>query len=195
MKGGRVRWEALFADLEMQWEAAEAAELDSELMDRSRREAAHLRLIDRLRPAIGSSLRVGVQAAGRESDGVLVGRLTALGVDWMLLREPAAHEVLLPLRCVLWVHGLASLSAQPGHEGPLAVRLDLRYVLRGVVRDRSSCSVVLSDGTPVRGTIDRVGADFVEVAEHPDDEFRRARSVRGVRTIPLAAIGFVRRTV
>ncbi|KLL12032.1 hypothetical protein [Protofrankia coriariae] len=190
-----MRWEALFADLEMQWEAAEAAELDAELIDRSRREAAYLRLIDRLRPAIGSSLRLGVQVVGRESDSVLTGQLTALGVDWMLLREPAAHEVLVPLHRVLWVHGLAALSAHPGHEGPLAVRLDLRYVLRGVARDRSSCAVVLADGTPVRGTVDRVGADFVEVAEHLDDEFRRARSVRAVRTIPLAAIGFVRRTV
>ncbi|WP_131745736.1 hypothetical protein [Frankia sp. Cppng1_Ct_nod] len=189
-----MRWEALFADLEMQWEAAEAADLDAELVDRSRREVGYLRLIDRLRPAIGTWLRLGVLAGGRDGGAVLGGRLVALGMDWLLLQESTAQEVLLPLRSVLWVHGLAAASAQPGHEGPLAAKLDLRYALRGVVRDRSLCSVVVVDGTAVTGTIDRVGADFCEVAEHPDDEFRRARSVRAVRTVPLAAIGFVRRT-
>ncbi|WP_239332844.1 hypothetical protein [Frankia sp. CiP3] len=191
-----MRWEALFADLEMQWDAAEAAELDAELVDRSRREAAHLRLLDRLRPAVGSSLRIGVLLGGREREAgqVLGGRLAALGVDWLLLQESRAQEVLLPLRSVLWLRGLTAVSAQPGHEGPLAARLDLSYALRGVVRDRSVCSVVLLDGTAVMGTIDRVGADFVEVAEHADDEFRRARSVRAVRTIPLPSVSFVRRT-
>ena len=42
-----ARWEALFDDLAMQWEAAEAAEVELELADRSRREVAFLRLIDR----------------------------------------------------------------------------------------------------------------------------------------------------
>ena len=190
-----MRWEALFSDLEMQWEAAEAAELDAELVDRSRREVAHLRLLDRLRPAVGSLLRIGILVGGREQDDdhVLGGRLSALGADWLLLQESVAQEVLLPLRSVLWVRGLSAISAQPGHEGPLAARLDLAYALRGVVRDRSRCSIVVLDGTAVTGTIDRVGADFVEVAEHPE-EFRRARSVHAVRTVPLASVSFVRRT-
>ncbi|WP_322778663.1 hypothetical protein [Frankia sp. Cas4] len=191
-----MRWEALFADLEMQWEAAQAAELDAELVDRSRREVAYLRLLDRLRPAVGSSLRIGVLVGGREGEAgqVLGGRLAVLGMDWLLLQESAAQEVLVPFRSVLWVRGLTAVSAQPGHEGPLAVRLDLPYALRGVVRDRSVCSVVVLDGTAVTGTIDRVGADFVEVAEHPGDEFRRARSVQAVRTVPLSSVSFVRRT-
>jgi len=184
-----MRWEALFEDLEVQWEAAETAELAAEIADRSRREAAYLRLVDRLRPAVGYPLRLGVIG-----EAPLGGRLSTVGVDWLLVAESETREVLVPTRSVLWIHGLFAVSAQPGHEGPLAARLDLRYALRGIVRDRSACAVVLVDGTSVVGTLDRVGSDFIEIAEHPEAEFRRARTVLSARTIPLAAVAFIRRT-
>jgi hypothetical protein len=38
-----------------------------------------------------------------------------------------------------------------------------------------------------------VGADFVELAEHPAGEARRRGEVRGVRTVPFTALGAVRR--
>jgi hypothetical protein len=189
-----MRWEALFADLEMQWEAAEAAELEAEVADRSRREAGYLRLIDRLRPAVGSTVRCFVLGASGPGPLVLTGRLAALGVDWLLLAEPRASEALVPLRSLQSVQGLTAASAQPGHEGPLAARLDLRYALRGLVRDRSVCSVGCIDGSAVRGTAARVGADFLELAEHVEEQ-ARARDVRAVRTVPLTAIAFVRRAV
>jgi hypothetical protein len=183
-----VRWEALFEDLELQWESAEAAELGSEVSDRSRREAARLRLVDRVRPAVGQTLRLGVIG-----DSPVAGRLTTVGVDWLLLAESPVREVLVPTRSVLWIHGLSPVSAQPGHEGPVAAKLDLRYALRSIVRDRSACSIVLVDGSSLTGTIDRVGVDFLEIAEHPEAEFRRARTVLAARTVPLAALAFVRR--
>jgi hypothetical protein len=190
-----VRWEALFADLEAQWEAAEAAELDAEVADRSRREAGYLRLIDRMRPAVGHDVRLFVRGAGGPDPLTVTGRLASLGVDWLLIAERLATEVLIPMRSVLGVQGLAAPSAQPGHEGPLAGRLDFRYTLRGLSRDRSPCIMVFLDGTTATGTIDRVGADFVELSEHPAGEFRRLRDVLAVRTVPLAAIGLVRRSV
>lgn len=187
-----MRWEALFADLEMQWEAAEAAEFDLEVADRSRREAGYLRLVDRMRPAVGHRVQCTVHGGGREPVTV-AGRLSALGVDWLLVEESAGQEVLVPMVSVTSVSGLAAASAQPGHEGPLAARLDLRHVLRQLVRDRAPCVVGLTDGARVVGTLARVGSDFVEVLEHPGADYPRARDVRAVRTIPLGAIAFVRR--
>ncbi len=42
------------------------------------------------------------------------------------------------------------------------------------------------------GTIDRVGADFLELAVHAAWEPRRAGSVRSVALVPLSAIVLVR---
>jgi hypothetical protein len=40
--------------------------------------------------------------------------------------------------------------------------------------------------------VDRVGADYVELAEHPLDAPRRAEVVHGVRAIVLSGIAVVR---
>ncbi|WP_261565282.1 hypothetical protein [Frankia gtarii] len=187
-----MRWEDLFADLELQWEENEAAELAAELADRSRREAAYLRLIDRLRPVVGHPARCRV-LGGQLAPQTLHGTLSALGVDWFLLAEPGATEVLVPMRSLLAVENLPVVSAQPGHEGPLAAKLDLRYVLRGLVRDRCACTLLLVDGTSLHGMPVRVGADFLEVAEHAVGEFARRGRVRAGWTMPLDAIAYVRR--
>jgi hypothetical protein len=50
----------------------------------------------------------------------------------------------------------------------------------------------LTDRTAVTGTIDRVGRDFLDLAEHAVDDARRAESVRSVRTVPFGAVVAVR---
>jgi hypothetical protein len=75
----------------------------------------------------------------------------------------------------------------------VAGRLGLRSVLRGIARDRSAVRIELVDGTTVDATIDRVGADFVEVAVHPAGEPRRRADVRDVEVIPFGAVAAVRR--
>ncbi|MBL7493296.1 hypothetical protein I6A60_10775 [Frankia sp. AgB1.9] len=187
-----MRWEALFADLDAQWEALEAAELAVEVADRARREAGFLRLVDRLRPTVGHRLRVDVAGLPSAERGVLVGRLAALGVDWLLVEDQQRAETLVPLRSVLAVRGLSGEAAHPGHEGRVGARMDLRYVLRQIARDRSECRIALADGRIVNGTVDRVGADFLDVAEHAPGEFRRPRDVEAC-VIPLAAVAFLRR--
>lgn len=184
-----MRWESLFADLEAGLEAAEAAELAAEVSDRTRAVLARLRLVDRLAAARDAEATVGLRACGLAS---LSGRLVDLGPDWLLLAEGPGREAVVALAGVLAVSGLGAPSREPGTEGRVESRLGLRAALRGVARDRSPVSVVLVDGSSLYGTIDRVGADFLEVAEHPPGEHRRAGLVRAVRTIPFTALAAVR---
>jgi hypothetical protein len=44
----------------------------------------------------------------------------------------------------------------------------------------------------VTGTLDRVGADYAEMAEHPADEPRRRDAVQGVRAVVIGAVAVVR---
>lgn len=184
-----MRWQALFADLEAQVEAAAAAELQAEVADRTRRETALLRTVDRLRAAEGHPLGVTVWGAG-----TVHGRLLDAGGDWLLLEETDLREALVPLAAVLGINGLSGRSAVPGSEGEVGRRLDLRWALRGLARSRAGVAVVLRDGSTVTGTLDRVGADHVDVAEHPPGEARRAAAVRQVRLVPLHALGLLRRS-
>jgi hypothetical protein len=90
------------------------------------------------------------------------------------------------------VSGLPALAADPDDVSIVESRLGLPYALRGVARDRAPVTMLLREGTSVTGTIDRVGADFVDLAEHAPGEPRRAAAIRGARTLPLAALAFVR---
>jgi hypothetical protein len=182
-----MRWQALFDDLEAQLAAEEAAELRAEVADRTRRELALLRVVDRLRPAEGATLAVTVAGAGP-----VHGRLLDAGNDWLLLEEHGLREALVPLAGVTGIAGLGARSEPPGAEGQVGKRLDLRWALRGLARSRTGVTLALRDGTTVTGTLDRVGADHVDVAEHAAGEARRAAAVRQVRLVPLAAVAVVR---
>ncbi|MBK5307456.1 MAG: hypothetical protein JJD92_12275 [Frankiaceae bacterium] len=184
-----MRWQALFDDLEAQAEAMAAAELRGEVSDRTRRELGLLRLADRLREGEGHPLAVTVWGAG-----AVHGRLVDAGIDWLLIEETGVREVLVPLGSVLGISGIGARAAVPGSEGEVGRRLDLRWALRGLARDRAGVTVVLRDGSAVTGTLDRVGADHVDIAEHPAGEPRRAGAVRQVRLIPLTALALLRST-
>jgi hypothetical protein len=182
-----MRWERLFADLEAQAESLAAAEFDGEVGERTRVEEGRLQLVDRLRPAVGHPVRVSCPGVGP-----LGGRLVGVGADWLLLTETPASETLVPLAATLSISGLGALSTVPGSEGRVGARLGLRHALRGLARDRCAVQAALVDGSTVAGTIDRVGDDFVEIAEHDQGEPRRAGSVRQVRTVPIGALALVR---
>ena len=184
-----MRWQALFADLEGQLLAADAAELAGEVADRTRREAGLIQLADRLRTAIGAPLAVQVLGAG-----LLRGCLLDAGRDWVLLDDRGA-EVLVALSAVSGVIGVGAATKVPDSEGLVGVRLDLRRVLRGLARSRTGVALSLVDGAQVTGTLDRIGADHLDLAEHGRGEARRGAAVRQVRLVPLSALAVVRADV
>lgn len=182
-----MRWDALFRDLEGQLEAAERAALDAEVSDRTRREAARVVLADRLRAVLGSPVALHVAGVGQ-----LHGRLLDVAGEWYLLEERPGRQALVPAAAVLGVSGLAPYATPPGATAAVVARLRLGSALRAIARDRVPVTVVLRDASTFAGTVDRVGADFFEVAEHPPGEPRRAASVRNVRAVPFAALAAVR---
>jgi hypothetical protein len=152
-----------------------------------RAEVGAVHLGERLAGAHGSSLALEVRGAGHVS-----GTLVDQGVDWLLLADGQGREQLVALHAVRVVGGLGRRTAQPEPAGAVRGRLDLRWALRGLARDRSAVRVVLDDGGTLTGTLDRVGADFAELAEHPGDSPRRRESVQRVRAVVIGAIAVVR---
>jgi hypothetical protein len=181
-----VRWQQLFADLEARFEAEQEAAERAETSSRARHELGSLRFVDRLGGAVGSPVVLLCRGAGQ-----LSGTLSEVGSDWLLL-DDAGRELLVATAAVRAVSGLGRRTAAAEDVGPVAARLDLRRALRGLARDRATVQIVLDEGTSLHGTIDRVGADYVELAEHPADLHRRAGAVQGIRTVLIDAVAVVR---
>lgn len=188
-----MRWEQLLNDLDAQFDDLADAQMMAELADRERVALGAVSMGQRIAGAIDRTIRV------RTTVGLAVtGQLRKVGPDWLLLQEAVGREALLATAALTQVEGLSSSSASP--IGGVAQRLDLRFVLRGLARDRSPVAVVVRGGsgdpgglyTETTGTIDRIGADFLELAVHAPWEPRRAASVRSVILVPLVAVVLVR---
>ena len=197
-----MRWDRLFSDLEARFDEIADAEAVAEMPDRQRVAAGAVGLTQRLAGSLGQPIRVRV-AGGTAVGGVL----SRVGPDWLLLAEGHGRDVLVATRAIALVEGLTAATALP--LSSVALRLDLRHAVRGLARDRSPVAVLVAggavsgptgaaepgstlSGTEITGTIDRVGADFAEVAVHAPWEPRRAASVRAVVLVPLAAVLLIR---
>lgn len=181
-----MRWDELFADLEAQAEALQVAERDCEVAELTRLEASRLTFTNRLSAAVGSRLRLRCLGAT-----MLVGRLNASGPGWLLLDEETGRQALVAASAVTSVAGLGRLSVAPG--SAVTSGLGLASVLRAVARDRSVLRVGLTDSSVLDGTLDRVAADYVELAVHAAGEPRRRDEVREVLTLPVGALAVLRR--
>jgi hypothetical protein len=185
-----MRWQLLFEDLEAQYAAGTAAELAAEVTERTRHQLGEISLGQRLQAATGEVLSVGLM---QSLPVVVTGELGGIGPDWLLLTEgPTGLESLIPLSAVAWVQGLGR-RAEVHHPGRVWSRLGLRAALRGITRDRSGVTVHVRGSHPCTGTLDRVGADHADLAVHELDMARRPEAVRGVRSIPFAALLAVQR--
>lgn len=181
-----MRWDALFADLESQFEALQEGDLYGEVADRVRAEVGKITVLDRLRGAVDTVVRVELI----DSEPVH-GTLTRVGKDCLLIETERYEEWLIPVAALLAVHRLGPW-AEPA-VGAVEGKLGLAHLLRGIARDRSPVTLFCAGGAPVTGTIDRVGADFLELAEHPLDAPRRRTEVYNVRLVPTEALRALRR--
>ena len=201
-----MRWDALFDDLEGQWETARLAEERDQRAEEERVRVARTVLRDRLRAltavAAPRPLRVSL------SDGTWIDlRAKVIGRDWVsgdlvvpgepdLGREQRA--CILPLVSIDALaldreqvrDSLAPTSALPAERG-IVDRIGLPFVLRDLCRRRARVDLRLRD-TVVGGTIDRVARDHVDVAVHEAGTPRRESEVGGYRLVPLAGIVLVR---
>lgn len=178
-----MRWDRLFDDLQAQLDAEGQRELDLEVSDRTRRERAQVGLHERLIAHAG--LRVELRLAA----GALVSGVVAdAGSDWLLLDDPAC---LVPFGAIVAIKGLGSRAAA-GPGVATGKRFGLGYALRGLSRDRSVVSLTDLGGSVTTGTIDAVGADALDLSEHPADLARRAENVQARRVVPFSAIVLVR---
>jgi len=190
-----VRWERFFEDLEQQldseWEAERAA-LDTEA---ERLRLARLALRTRLHALAADDAEVALDVG----DGDLLrGRLTGVGADWVTLdlETPARDAAVVPIAAVSSIdaahadllrsaRGTASVSLS-------AERMTFGFVLRDLVRRRVAVRVHTRSGRRYDGTIDRAGADHLDLALHEQTEPRRRAAVRGFRLVPFDAVTWVR---
>lgn len=196
----RMRWDRLFEDLEGQlaseWEAERAA-LDAES---ERLRISRLDLRSRLRALCAAEAPAVLTLSGRPRMSV---HLLALGADWIAASELPADGArvvrsirIIPLQALLGIgvdHGMLLASAEDHGEptSDLRERMTLGFVLRGLARRRVPVRIRTVEGEELHGTIDRAGADHLDLALHEAGQVRLAGSVSGFRIVPFEAVAEV----
>jgi len=168
--------------------------LDSEA-ERLRLSCVQLR--DRLR-MLSTRERAGAAPSFELADGsVFTAEVSAVGADWIgIVPVGQAAGVVVPIAAISAV-GMPQadlLRSARTVEGSarLSERMTLGFVLRDFVRRRAAVAVRLVDGRSLTGTIDRAGADQLDIALHDSGAPRRADQVTGYRLVPFASIAWVR---
>ena len=193
-----MRWDHLFDDLESQLEHELGAEELDLLAEEERLRLGRLTMRERLRAIIPEVIRLTLADGTR-----LTLTLGAVGRDWIAgeeVRESGAGP-----SCVVPTASIAACFVDPAQiraslvqdasgaspVGSLAVRLGLPFVLRDLCRRRAALTISTSSEV-VHGTIDRVGRDHVDLAEHDQGVARRDRDVRALRILPIEQLVLVR---
>lgn len=177
-----MRWEALFDDLEAQWSARQAEQLEAEVADAFEVELARMQFADRLRASVGSHVQLRI--LGEEQVRIEVGRV---GLDWLSGRS-GGRSLLIPLSAVLSGDGLPH-RAQP-ETSPFRRRLGIAGPLRALARSRARVSVQGLAGPLGRGLIVQVSADHFDLALGDAQGLGTGRGQR--RSIPMAGLVSVR---
>lgn len=179
---GSARFDDLLAGILAEADAADAAALDADIAEVERAARAESRLLDRLR----AQRHVSIEITG---GGRVDGLVAAVGRDVVVMAAEDGDWAL-----ATW--GIAAvIDLGPGARevASPSERLGLASVARAWARQRSVVRVLRIGSGPLDGTIDMVGADHLELAEHDPGEPRRGDAVRRRVSIPLGAIAALRR--
>lgn len=193
-----MRWDRFFDDLEDQlaseWEAERAA-LDTEA---ERLRLSRVTLRERL-AALAGRERTAASPSFDLADGtVLLAEVSGVGADWVALEASSARAgaVVAPLAAIEGIgmpHADLLRTARPSAEASsLADRVTFGFVLRDLVRRRTEVALHLVRGRVLTGTIDRAGADHLDLALHEPGTPRRTDAVSGFRVVPYAAVAWIR---
>ncbi|KQZ82117.1 hypothetical protein ASD56_14620 [Microbacterium sp. Root166] len=192
-----MRWDRFFDDLEDQlaseWEAERAA-LDTEA---ERLRLSRVTLRERLAQLCADDTAAPPVSVDFADGSSVRAAVTAVGADWVAVVpvEGRSGAVLAPFASVSSIgmpHPDLLRSARPAPSRPgLSDRLTFGYVLRDLVRRRAGVAVHLVSGRALSGTIDRAGADHLDLALHEPGAPRRADAVTGHRIIPFAAVAWI----
>lgn len=196
--GFGMRWDHLFDDLSGQLEHELQSEQADLQQEEERLRLGRLPLRDRLVALRGAADRESalVRCRVRSAETVRV-RLVTVGRDWMAgdLDGAPGDQAIIPFSAVdalLLTPQQALLSLEPRAErSELGARLGVAFVLRDLCRRRATVTVRTTTGE-VSGTIDRVGRDHLDLAEHDRDEVRRTRAMRQISVIPIDQVLLVR---
>jgi len=188
-----VRWDDLFADLEGQLEQELGAEDLDVAAEEERLRLGRLTLRDRIAALAGDAVAIELIEGTRVEL-----RVEAVGRDWLsgAVTGSRAASCVVPLDAIAGLLPPAScvansLEAPSERPEALSRRLGLSFVLRDLCRRR--CPVDLGTASrALHGTIDRVGRDHLDLAEHDPGEPRRPGAVRAVRIVPFAGIRMLR---
>lgn len=194
-----MRWQNLFDDLESQLESELGADEVDLLAEEERLRLGRLTLRDRIRAVHAEVPDAALAVSLRAGDRVAL-RIGALGRDWIAGETDAGplRSVIVPLAAVASLEPAgaqlaASLRIDPAPEPPtaLSARLGLAFVLRDLCRRRAAVEVRVG-AERWHGTIDRVGRDHLDLAEHAPGEPRRAGAVARIRVVAFTALDAVR---
>jgi hypothetical protein len=172
----------VFEELEAEFEAGLRREAEQETMAAVRAEVGATVLWEQV------ARRVGTEAAAFAGARAFRGTAVAGYPEFLVLRAADGTEHLIRYGPAISI----ALPAEPPTLRPAPAAAARRYqfalALREPARRREPVRVELADGTSCDGTIESVGSDYLEVAEHDLGEARRRAAVRARRFMGFAAV-------
>ena len=175
----------VFEELEAEFDAGLRREAEQETVAALRAEIGETVLWEQL------ARRAGTPAVAHAGSRRFRGIVVASYPEFLVLHDGDGTEHLVcygPVTSVALPAEAATLQPIPAGA---ARRYRLSLALRELARRREPVRIELVDGGRIDGTIEAVGNDYLEIAEHDPGEARRRRAVKARRFLGLAALAAV----